>query len=239
MTITALPTPPQTTDPANFDSRADAWVSALQTWTTQANALTSNVNERASQASASAIVASAAETAAETAQAMAEALANYRGQWSTLSGALAIPASVEHSGAFWALLASVANVATAQPGVSASWRVITHPAGTEPDQCPRNRDLGAAAYLNISRLPPSSGAGYATGVTAGTPQTVTVTVPGIRAEDFIVGVSLSINMPASLRIAAAVSADDTVRVTYLSDSGTVTPGAHTVYIRAEKRIPEA
>ena len=49
---------------------------------------------------------------------------NYKGQWSTLSGALNTPASVWHNGAYWGLLSNIANVATAQPGVSSAWAAV-------------------------------------------------------------------------------------------------------------------
>lgn len=41
--ITALPTPPSRTDPANFPARADAFVAQMPTFGTQANALATNV----------------------------------------------------------------------------------------------------------------------------------------------------------------------------------------------------
>lgn len=41
-TITSLPTPPSTSDPTNFDSRADAFLAALPTFTTQTNTAASD-----------------------------------------------------------------------------------------------------------------------------------------------------------------------------------------------------
>ncbi len=57
------------------------------------------------------------ESAAD-ASAAAIAVANYKGLWSTLSGPLAIPATVVHSGVRWMLTESVADVAAEVPGVS-------------------------------------------------------------------------------------------------------------------------
>jgi hypothetical protein len=51
----------------------------------------------------------------------AQASANFKGDWSALTGALNTPATVRHAGKFWVLLANLANVTTAEPGVSASW----------------------------------------------------------------------------------------------------------------------
>lgn len=60
-------------------------------------------------------------TAAEQSYQAAAAFANFKGPWSSLAGALAVPASVHHNGRIWTLLSSLANVATAEPGVSSAW----------------------------------------------------------------------------------------------------------------------
>ena len=51
----------------------------------------------------------------------AQGSANFKGEWSALSGALAMPATVRHAGKFWVLLSNLASVAAAEPGVSAAW----------------------------------------------------------------------------------------------------------------------
>ncbi len=70
-TISALPTPPSTSDPATFDTRADAFMAALPTHTTETNAASANVYanavDAASSASASASSANAASSSAATA----------------------------------------------------------------------------------------------------------------------------------------------------------------------------
>lgn len=64
------------------------------------------------------------ESAAD-ASAAAIAAANYKGLWSTLSGPLAIPATVVHSGTRWMLTESVADVTVEVPGVSVKWLSLT------------------------------------------------------------------------------------------------------------------
>lgn len=54
MAITALPTPPSRSDPTNFAARADAFLGALPTFGTEANALAVEVNGYATAASGSA-----------------------------------------------------------------------------------------------------------------------------------------------------------------------------------------
>lgn len=237
MSITALPTPPQTTDPANFDARADAWVSALQNWTTQANALSVSMNAREASATSAATTATAAATAAQAAQVLAQALGAYKGAWSALTGALAIPASVLHNGVFWALSASLANVTTATPGVSSSWIPVVYPGGTDPDQQPRGRELGSNAYLNQTWLHAS--ATFDPGSVAnGAQTTTTVAVPGAVFGDFVLPPALSISA-GDMEVSGFISAADVVTVIYQNTSGgAIDLASHTVFVRLMKRLPE-
>jgi hypothetical protein len=114
MTISALPTPPTRSDPTNFAARADAFMLALPTFVTEANALGTNVDNKSTQASADAATAANASV-------VASAAANFKGLWSSLSGALNMPASVYHLGQFWALSANLADVTVKVPGTAAEW----------------------------------------------------------------------------------------------------------------------
>lgn len=77
MSITALPTPPQRSDPTNFPARADAFMSALPAFGTEANALQVDVNNQqlAAANSASAAATSAGNAAASESNAAASAAA--------------------------------------------------------------------------------------------------------------------------------------------------------------------
>lgn len=66
----------------------------------------------------------AARDAAAESTALALGVAHYAGRWSDLSGALAAPASVWHAGHYWGLLDDLADVAAAEPGVSAAWAAV-------------------------------------------------------------------------------------------------------------------
>lgn len=112
--ITALPTPPDPNDRATFNARAYPWSVAQQTLATQVGDVATNVYNNAVEAAGSAATAT---TVADT----AIAASSYKGNWSALTGALNMPASVSHAGTFWALAADLANVTTETPGVSASW----------------------------------------------------------------------------------------------------------------------
>lgn len=63
-TITALPTPPSTSDPANFDTRADAFLAALPTFRSEVNTVAGEVNTNATTATTGATTATAQATTA-------------------------------------------------------------------------------------------------------------------------------------------------------------------------------
>lgn len=73
-TITALPTPPSRSDPANFSTRADAFLGALPTFATETNAVASEVN--AVQSNVSATAAAASDSASAAAASAVEAAAS-------------------------------------------------------------------------------------------------------------------------------------------------------------------
>jgi len=122
MAITPLPPAPQVTDDtATFNTKAFAWVDSIDDFTTEANALAISVNADASAAALSASQASDFADEAETASNASVGAANFKGEWSTLTGALAIPASVSHNGQIWVLTASLADVTAAEPSVDPVW----------------------------------------------------------------------------------------------------------------------
>lgn len=75
MPISALPTPPTRQDPANFNARADAFLAALPTFRTEANALEANVDAREANAIVQANTATAQASAALASAASASASA--------------------------------------------------------------------------------------------------------------------------------------------------------------------
>ena len=73
-----------------------------------------------------ATAAEASATASEASRQAADAVSNYKGEWSALTGALPKPATVSDSGAFWALVNNLANVALSQPSPSnPDWRFVS------------------------------------------------------------------------------------------------------------------
>jgi hypothetical protein len=63
---------------------------------------------------------------AELAAASAASSANFKGPWSSLTGALAIPASVYHEGQHWNLLVTLDDVTASEPAIGNSdWAMIS------------------------------------------------------------------------------------------------------------------
>lgn len=136
MPITALPTAPsRALRPADFANQADAFLAALPTFGTEANALAEEVNgirdataviktetqAIRDQAAGSATAAANSAAIASACAAEAAASANFIGPWSGLSGPLNMPASVLHNGRTWRLLANLPDVTASEPGVSGDW----------------------------------------------------------------------------------------------------------------------
>ena len=90
----------------------------------QGSAAAAQTERIAAQAARVAAQASAAKVLSDGAAAVAAAQAansSFMGAWTTLSGALAKPATVFHLRAYWVLLEAVGDVAANEPGVSAAW----------------------------------------------------------------------------------------------------------------------
>lgn len=123
---------PTMQDPENFPERGDAHVAEVVAMVPQLNAALANVFANASTAFEGGRLAEATQ-----------GLAAYKGPWSTLAGALAIPATVTHgaSNTIYMLLQSVANVAAETPGVSNKWLAL----GASLKRTPRTANTALAA----------------------------------------------------------------------------------------------
>jgi hypothetical protein len=134
---TTFDPPVQTDSKTTFDTKAFGVLAALNPWSSQANALgvyLDNISEFASAY---------------------EALVNFKGAWGGLSGALAMPATVSHSGAIYALTADVADVTAHTPGVSSSWQLvrtnsaqISHLAGSVSDALVALQNTAPNYFMN-------------------------------------------------------------------------------------------
>ena len=147
-TITSLPDAPQRGEaPETFSTKANAWVAAIDGFTDEVNAAgafietstatVSGIKDDAITETTAIKDAAVLETTAikNDTQAIKDDVVlikddidiiyenitgatNFKGSWSTLTGALNVPASVEHNGKIWQLLVNLPNVALSEPSYS-------------------------------------------------------------------------------------------------------------------------
>lgn len=115
-----VPEFPALGDPA-FNSKAYTWATAIPALVTWISGAIAKAYQNALSAFESATASASSASASDSSAMVSMASANFKGEWSGLTGALAKPASVAHQGRFWLLLNNLADVTTAVPGVSASW----------------------------------------------------------------------------------------------------------------------
>ena len=125
-TIPSLGSPPLTTDPVNFDTRADtlygtslpAVITATNTWSGQANTVAGEVNTNATNAQAAATTASAASAAAIA--------ASNATQWN--SGQAYLTGAVVWSPInYLSYRANTNTSGTTDPSLSANWVLLNNP----------------------------------------------------------------------------------------------------------------
>lgn len=121
-TIDALPVAPiRNTDGPTFNSKAAPFVAALDPFGDDVDAVGTWMQSAANFVEEQAGFAAASETNAALSATSASNMANFKGSWSSLTGALNKPATVLHDGAYWVLLNNLADVTTSQPGATADW----------------------------------------------------------------------------------------------------------------------
>ncbi|UXC18565.1 hypothetical protein [Comamonas squillarum] len=140
------PFPGPNTPESAYDDMAFDWGSAMPGFGNRIAAIGQNAYDNADLSFQMAVDASEYAQAAadrlvdvQTAANGAFAAANYKGEWSTLSGALNVPATVTHLGRLWYLKLNLANVTTQAPALGSTYwgevsrndfTVLPCPAGT-------------------------------------------------------------------------------------------------------------
>lgn len=147
--IPTLPPPPQSTDPANFDPRADAFLSALPGFAEAANLQAAENNQfnqsTIAAAAAAALSASSAKNASDLAVASAAA-----GRWdATATYAQGNQAWSPISGLIYRRL--VAGKTATDPSIDlVNWtEVMNLPVGQGPNQVQAGQHLGRLAYQDV------------------------------------------------------------------------------------------
>jgi hypothetical protein len=188
MPITALPLPPLRSDPANFSSRADAFMSALPTFATEANQLQSDVNAKQTAAAAN-------QTAAQSAQAAAEAASNAT-VW--VSGTTYAIGNVRYSPSdFKSYRRKTAGAGTTDPSADpTNWQLLTGLGNVDltATQTVTNKTFGSGCVWDGAVIPiVEGGTGATTAVNAfnALKQNATDTASGVvelaTAAEFIAG----------------------------------------------------
>lgn len=108
-----VPLYPQLGSPT-FNSEAYTYATTMPAVVTGIQALANNSFTNATAAYERSLEAAASASSAQ-------ALVAFKGDWSTLAGALNMPATVLYANAYWVLTRNVANVAEEVPSVSTAW----------------------------------------------------------------------------------------------------------------------
>lgn len=147
-TVPALPAFPAVSNRTTYNQEAFDCLNTLAATVAPAiGTAAAATHTNATEAVSAATTATAQAVAAQAAASAAAGAANFKGEWASLSGALARPACVKHNGRFWLLLTDLTNVATATPGVSAAWTVMD--AGTVPSQLVTTAGATVAATVGV------------------------------------------------------------------------------------------
>lgn len=126
--ITPLPTPvPSRLDPVNFATRADAFLASLPTFgdelndfASEANALALEVQDNKNSVDATYVDMQELEVVMQGIYSNSVATGNFKGVWSSLTGALVKPATVFNAGSYWILLENLSDVTASEPTISNS-----------------------------------------------------------------------------------------------------------------------
>ncbi len=108
----------------DFADNADDWLAYQAPLATDYNNLATYLDNLAADVDADAIAAAASATAAASSESIALSSANFKGNWSDLTGTLNIPSSAYHKGVTWQLLNDLADVTLSEPSVTSDWAVI-------------------------------------------------------------------------------------------------------------------
>lgn len=141
--------------------------------------------------------AATSESNAATSAAASANSANFKGAWSSLTGALNKPAQVLHNGAYWQLLNNLTNVALSEPAPgNADWAFASGTRWVTP--------YTASATLAVNS--------FNTVIATSAP--ANMTLPAVAVNDFVV----IHNSPTSTQTVKLINASYTIRSKYFTAS---------------------
>ncbi|WP_225782674.1 glycine-rich domain-containing protein [Xenophilus sp. Marseille-Q4582] len=219
MPISPLPTPPSTSDPANFDTRADAFLGALLDFQAQANALEVNVNAKeasTAQAVADAMAAGLADAATNAAATAADRVQTGLDRVAAAADAQRAEAAAAGAEAIVGLplptLADVGKALVVKPGPELGYGVAGasgYQEFTTSQAWPKPAD---AEYFWVE-IVPAAGSGAIQRLTTGSP-VVSGGSSGVALRELLRGADLpaSINVVVGIGGAAVSSSAATAQI---------------------------
>lgn len=148
--VSTFPAAPNSfTDTATeFDAKANNFVAAQVSYVPEVNTLSSWQKTTATTTYNNAIEAFESAENAKTSQEAVVSSANFKGEWSSLSGGISTPASAYHHGAYWALLFDLIDVQASEPtSTSANWAFIS---GSEWVKMTSSQDVIVGSKMQVS-----------------------------------------------------------------------------------------
>lgn len=163
----AIPTPPPASPvvpvyPAlgssNFNNEAYTYATTMPSVVIRIKEIADNAYDNASEAYLGAQITTSSSLIAAASAGLSMGSANFKGNWSSLTGPLNIPASVRHATKYWLLLSNLADVTLKTPGVDAEWvemntsadEILTSVISTNTTAVPNTRYIVAAAGITIT-----------------------------------------------------------------------------------------
>ena len=130
VTLYAGDVPVRTQDQTTFSNNTADLLTWWPTTVPEMNAALTYTETKANEAEA------LATSAANVSNSVISA-ANFKGEWSSLTGALTVPSTVYHSGTYWQLLDDIADVTASEPTlVNSDWALSAQSAGRVVIQSP-------------------------------------------------------------------------------------------------------
>jgi len=106
-----------------FSDNVNDWVQYYQASIPEVNTSVTFVNDKATETDI------LAQSTAQNSAVVISA-ANFKGEWSSLTGALTVPSTVYHNGSYWQLLIDIADVTLSEPTlVNTDWAPASQSAG--------------------------------------------------------------------------------------------------------------
>lgn len=191
-----------------FNTKAFAWNDWFAPFSDWVDTVVDYINDAITWITGLVTSAQTSETNAAASAASAAAVSNFKGSWSSLTGALNKPATVLHNGAYWALLNNLANVTTSTPSPSnADWAFTSGTRWVTPYTA--SATLAANSQNTIIA---TSGA-------------ADMSLPTLATNDFIV----LHNSPASTQTVRLMNSAYTIR----GDAGSISSGTNITMLAGE------